>query len=632
MLTVILSAISETTDTSQYTGLLKDGDSIHVVGGYKKTVEKYNEIIQKSAPESDILLLSDSIDLHGNVCKEMNSCLYAGERHAIACGMEIENNESLIESARKYLPKYTTSIKIDISCVMIKRSVIRMLGLFDASYNSLQYAVLDYYCRLNTYGFSAVIAHHALFSHNDRKHSDGVESDEGLFSGRYNYRKEKEKRFALYGTNPCVEFLKVIDKDYYPKKRILFDCAVMPPTYCGTSEFQISTYDAFYRLYKDKYDIFMYINREADEYHKLSSRYDNVFYPDTICGKFHLGFAPNQLLYVDTQKTMNEHCLSVTQTMLDIMTVRNDEHFDVGTNGEVELGIKLSDGIVFISNYSENDFKAYFVNESSIKDKIFKVVYPAADPDIHAAEDCDKPFKDYFLVFGNSFRHKAIKETIGAVSDAGYNFIVVGCESDGYILPNVYGYKSGHISEDYLNCLYANCAAVIFPSLYEGFGLPIVISLKYNKRIIANDNALNRELMDKFHQFKDLFYLFDDFKQIGGIIEGMDFSVEKVHLAYSDSWDRVAIELESFFEEVLNADVNTEKLYDRWHMYKPIEMKESIRKRQIGELGADLAWLHGQFNNYKLCSLLRFALRANLVNRHPGFLNFLRKLKRLPGQ
>jgi hypothetical protein len=469
MLTVVLRVTSGDTDLSKYTGFLAEDDVFVVVFDEgintadllcdgevffrsiktgENPVMVYNEIVMEpdfgGNDVGDVMLLSDCVQLHCNTYEHLASCLHAAEKHAIACGFEVENKKSLIETAKKYLPEYEISIHVSECCAIIKRDVIKTLGFLDASYSSLYYALLDYYCRINKFGFSAVTSYNTLYSckrgtdepspcsfvtdepspcSSSRKRGTDEPSpcsfgtdepspcspvtdepspcssgtDALLFYSRFPYREEKERQEKQYSANPAVEFLALLDEGYYTKKRILFDCIIMPAMHCGTSEFQISVFDAFYKLFKDKYDVYLYVNVEADEYFGLSKKYENVLFPDTITGTFHLGYAPNQLMFFEPLVNMNRFSLKIVQTMYDIMMVRIDEHVLIDVSSNVETGILLSDGIVFISNFTKNDFMAGFANSKSLQTTKTKVIYPATGL-VPARNVYDIPFADYFLV------------------------------------------------------------------------------------------------------------------------------------------------------------------------------------------------------------------------------------------
>ena len=45
-----------------------------------------------------------------------------------------------------------------------------------------------------------------------------------------------------------------------------------------------------------------------------------------------------------------------------------------------------------------------------------------------------------------------------------------------------------------MQALYATAEIVVFPSFYEGFGLPLVNALAYGRTVVARDSALVREI------------------------------------------------------------------------------------------------------------------------------------------
>jgi len=593
---------------------------------------KCNEIIKSAKSGDDILLLSDCVDLHDDAVDEMLSCLYAAEKHAIVCGQEIENKDSLIKTAKQYLPKYSITTKVNVHFALIKRSVIDKLSLFDTEFISMQYALEDYYHKINRYGYSAVVSHHALFSYNNKKHDLYNDADNKLLNEKYNYLKETERQFELYGENPALRFFSLFDEKSYPKKRILFDCITMPPYHCGTSEYQISMFETFYNLYKDKYDIFMLISNEADEYHGLSKKFNNILYPDTISGTFHLGFAPNQLMFYENQVVLNKHCLKIVQAMFDIiMTRRFDDMFKTDMKKIVDLGIKLSDGIVFISDFARDDFTARYINEKFAKEKKMKTIYPATKFKAPERNDYDLPFENYFLIIGNMFEHKVLKETIEAVRDTGNNFIVIGYGESEHIYPNVFGYMNGLIDDDFLGFLYSKCNCVVFPSLYEGFGLPVITALSHNKQVIVNNNSLNNELCRHFDKFKDYFSFYDTFSQLCEIISNLDYKSNQLNEKYEDSWERAAKELNTFFGEVLTVPFDAGALNERWNMYDIIEAEKMFKvdallhnANEINKIiSEESEILYKQFGNYKLLPMLKFSIKKHLKHRRPKLFKLL---------
>jgi len=633
---------------------------IYIKSENNKNIVRYLcDSVDKSNPASDILLLSDQIKKHAKLIENMERCLYAGDRHVVVYGREIEDNKGLIKTAQKVLPKHTLSDTVSVNCVLIKRSLINLLGFLDPSYSSLQYALMDYYCRYNKYGFSSVISNHALYSPvaSDKATQDNENNkDKELFLLRYPDWEKTAKKHGFERQDPRIDFLKLLDKDYYPKKRILFDYLSMPPMHGGTSEYQLFMFEAFSKLFKDKYDIYLLTTYLADEYHKLSKKYDNILFPDTINGVFHLGFSANQLMFHDQLVSINKYCLKIVQIMHDIMMLRVDNHFPFDVVNTTELGAAVSDGIIFVSNYSKDDFLTYINDNKNVKDIELDVIYVATRNKEPIRNDYELPFDDYFLIAGSEFKHKAVKEAIDVFQKSDKNFIVIGYKDNEYVSDNIYTYKSGHLDEDFLCFVYKNCKAVILPSLYEGFGSPIAIGLRYNKHVIVFNNALNVELKKHFNQYKKHILFFERFEQIAEIVDKFDSLPALEQIEYTDSWDRMATEHEVVFAKVLQKEVSIDKLIKRNNIIKNIEDKrldvlerktneiDDINEANTKEMGrvlhemglidarrhkaeSELNTMYEQFNDYKLFSMLKFSIKENIKHRHPGLSKKLRGKK-----
>ena len=54
----------------------------------------------------------------------------------------------------------------------------------------------------------------------------------------------------------------------------------------------------------------------------------------------------------------------------------------------------------------------------------------------------------------------------------------------------------GFVSDDELRNLYANSAAVIFPSVYEGFGLPVLEALNYKTPVLTTKGSVMEEIAE----------------------------------------------------------------------------------------------------------------------------------------
>ena len=52
-----------------------------------------------------------------------------------------------------------------------------------------------------------------------------------------------------------------------------------------------------------------------------------------------------------------------------------------------------------------------------------------------------------------------------------------------------------NLSDDEIKILYKNCSLFIFPSIYEGFGIPVLEAMSFNKNIILSNIPPFREMI-----------------------------------------------------------------------------------------------------------------------------------------
>jgi len=595
----------------------------------KDDIEKikvYNNILnENTSTENDVFIMDESILFSLPDCasffQEMRDVLYYTEKHAFVSPRigYADDPDYLLTQLKKFL-RYSILAEPDIRCVLIKKRVIDLLLNFSASYKSFTYSLLDFVQRANCFGFNVARSNHIFLSYTENQFENTVDicDDKKLFLKRYPYYTRIQKKFySTYVRHPIDNFFELFSRRNV-KKKILLNYLIMPCMFCGTSEYQLSFAEAFYRLFHDKYDIYIYTNRPADKYHRLSEKYPNVLFPDTISGVFDLGFCAHQPFGMDDHIFLNQRCLKSVYSMLDIIMLRCDyiinEHKDLIMDDVVRFGFQECDGIVSISDFSTEEYKAYFLEDKLIQNKPVKRVYIASNFNSFLHKKYDLPFNEYYLIAGNRYRHKGVSETILAVENSNCKFIAIkGMTKTGYTKNNIYVYNSGHLNEDFLSYLYVNCKAVIFPSIHEGFGLPIAIALKNKKRVIVYNSKLNKELFQHFQEFKDYFFFFDRFSQINEIISNIDFSKELPAAEYKDTWDQTVIEIEAFFEEILNTEIDVDRLNERWHLFNFLEAKMMESKTSA--------------KYFNLRNLIKVTFKDKIRNDFPQLYLFLMKIK-----
>lgn len=563
--------------------------------GFVKTC---NRALQLANPDTDIFLLNSDTQVTEGFLEEMQEVLYENERHGAVCprssnatlltvpvrknttaDFSAEASHAIYQQIRPLLPRRTIIPTGVGFAMLIKRDVLNRFGLFDEVYSPGYNEENDFCMRINQYGYSIVMANHAYVYHFESKSFEGQRpkldlEHSAILKKRYPHYSYLVDTYMREKLHPVDYFADLIADGLYEKKRILFSLYELPAAFNGTAKYSISIYEAFLQLFKDKYDIFLLVNNEADRFHGLSGRFSNVYHPSDITGTFHVAFSPSQIYNVEHMFILSRTCLKYIFCMQDIISVRSSYLLvrDVERETVFRESIHYCDMMTSISRFSLQDTIAYYRNEFDIRNIPTQVIYHGTDKlyEAEAAPPVQLPFDRYFVVFGNSYKHKFIFPLLETLSGSKYKIIVIGSSSEGLQKENIYGYVSGGLSDDFIDYVLGHSIGIIFPSIYEGFGLPFLDGMSYRKHIIVNNTELNLELKDYFDNFKDNVHIFNSLDEIEAILDTVS-SDPGIH--YHDpslpirSWKDSAAELEQCIAQVLKAPVNPELLNERWQHY-----------------------------------------------------------------
>ena len=184
----------------------------------------------------------------------------------------------------------------------------------------------------------------------------------------------------------------------------------------------------------------------------------------------------------------------------------------------INSALKRSDKIITVSNFSKKEILHY--TDQKYKDKI-EVVYNGVSDNklelINYTNELNKKPIPYLLYVGNIKPHKNLERAIEAYALFLKNhpedkikplFKIVG-KRDGFIngsnnrleellneQPNLKNFIvfTGYITDIELYKLYSEAIALIFPSKYEGFGLPPLEAMKVKCPVLASDIPSIKEI------------------------------------------------------------------------------------------------------------------------------------------
>jgi glycosyltransferase involved in cell wall biosynthesis len=167
--------------------------------------------------------------------------------------------------------------------------------------------------------------------------------------------------------------------------------------------------------------------------------------------------------------------------------------------------IKNSDHILCPSKTIKKDLIEYFnVNESKISVTYFSSDYEKiSDSELKKK----KELQNYLLFVGNRSGYKNFKNFISAYAQSNklkkdFKILIFGGENKNIcgkdvIIENKLSYDSVKFvsgTNEYLQYLYKNVRALIYPSHYEGFGIPLIEAMRSGCPLVSSNGGALREV------------------------------------------------------------------------------------------------------------------------------------------
>jgi glycosyltransferase involved in cell wall biosynthesis len=235
-----------------------------------------------------------------------------------------------------------------------------------------------------------------------------------------------------------------------------------------------------------------------------------------------------------------------------------------------KYSIKKASKITTISKSSKNDIiKAYGINESKIA-----VVYPGVKQILNMKlmdkKELARKFNiegDYILFVGTLQPRKNVARLIEAFSKLKNNLTLVIIGKKGWqyedILsaPSQFGVSDKvkfleNVSDEELPSFYKNAECFVLPSLYEGFGLPIVEAMQYGCPVVTSNISSLPEAGGDAALYVDPKDVGDIARKITQVLEDKELREEMIKKGYNQikkfSWEKSARQTLNVLEELAN--------------------------------------------------------------------------------
>lgn len=232
--------------------------------------------------------------------------------------------------------------------------------------------------------------------------------------------------------------------------------------------------------------------------------------------------------------------------------------------------LKKAYKIVCISENTKNDVIKFFNVDKS---KLVKI-YNGYDEELFNTKQIKEEVlerycinKPYFIAVGAGYGHKNLESALKAFKNVTKEnlceFVIVGKDSI-YINKlkklckdlniNAEVKFVGYVPDEDLPTLYNNAVAFVYPTLYEGFGLPILEAMACETAVLCSNNsslpevygdaAISFEANDVREIEKGMNLLLNDQSEVQTLIELSKKQIKKF------SWDITADEIIKLFNEV----------------------------------------------------------------------------------
>lgn len=277
-----------------------------------------------------------------------------------------------------------------------------------------------------------------------------------------------------------------------------------------------------------------YGNYLKDNKDKLDGLDISVLVPKDYVGKFgeHIHYLKTNTIYkifpflaprydVWHSITQSPRYFSVNESCTRIMTI-HDLNFLYEKSAaksknrmkRLQENIKLCDLITVISNFTSEEIRA------NLDIKIPIIVNHVGLRDITTDEEEKPSFvsndRKFFFTIGQMFPKKNFHVLVNLMElMSEYDLYICGQEKSkeytGLIrsmikkkkLSNVF--VTGAISAEYKIWLYRNCYGFLFPSKFEGFGIPVIDAMNFEKPVFSSRMTSLTEIGDKYAFFWDNF-------------------------------------------------------------------------------------------------------------------------------
>lgn len=364
--------------------------------------------------------------------------------------------------------------------------------------------------------------------------------------------------------------------------KILFDARVHLNYFSGISRYIICLLDAYAKLFPED-DLIVLLNptiEKSNGIYKALGRYPNISFKIVDAGhmgpknyykmgRIIKGINPDVYHYPHLDTPIFTGNIPIIATVHDTNSSKNVKKTsdklglkDLYFKHALRLTIKHSSKVIFVSDSVKKE-----VEETSKFSKYkskFTRIYNGLEADFNeiSSESAStqiqslKVPKPYLLYVGQIREHKNIARIIEGfkkfnIKYPNYNLIIIGHNFLELKLNEGNIKHFDKVSNTELKALYANCVCFLFPTLFEGFGFPILEAFSFGKPVVTTNYGATKEISEPYATLVDPL-------SITAISEGIELALrdkninERIQHVSKFSWKENARSVRKLYLSVIN--------------------------------------------------------------------------------
>jgi len=352
------------------------------------------------------------------------------------------------------------------------------------------------------------------------------------------------------------------------KFNIIFDAERMKYPHTGLFHFCKQLGQALLRKTIDPYEMVFYTNNPANEDFGAKANY----YQQKSLQKFWMPRFSNSDLWHSTFQLSSyfprNNKIKVLSTIHDLNFLKENKSVEKEKKylKSLQNNLDKADVIVAISHYVKKDLEDY----CNLKGKPLHVIYNGNNIDQYYLDQLDishnSVHKPFIYSIGTINRKKNFHTLLYLLVGNDLELIISGIIAE----PDYYQYildlaaelgvaerlrLTGPITEEEKYNYLKDCSLFAFPSIAEGFGLPVIEAMSFGKKVLLSTYTCLPEIGGPeafFLESTDPEYLIEFGKSsLMGIIHGEDRTPEIKSWAAQFSWDKAAGEYWELYKKLL---------------------------------------------------------------------------------